>query len=247
MFSTEHFIWLAISLSITGALLFLSLKFRWKYRTAMIVMCVIAACSELLKIFTHIETVNVGDGVTGGYMRAVSLPFHICSIFIFAYFYLALSKNERRSHIVAGFFVPIGLVGAPLALLMATSGTDFTQPYAYQCFIYHAAMFWLALYLVITGQVRISGRDYLRNLLLLAGLGIVMIWINGAFITAGCTTVNFCFVVRPPAEHLPVLNMNHGWHVYFAHLASAAVLLETLVSLPFMLKKKSPADTLPQQ
>lgn len=239
MFTTEHFLWIGISAVIIGVLLFLSLKQKWSYKKAVYVMCGFAIVSELCKIFTHIEGVNGVDYSGGGYMRAVSLPFHLCSIFVFAYFYMAFSKNEKNKEIVTKFFVPVGLFGALLAILMATSGTDFTKPFAYQCFVYHAAMLWLALYFVISKQVTLTFKDYLRNLLMLGILAILMIWINGALITCGCDTANFCFVVRPPASGLPLLNLNHGWYAYFAHLAFCGILLETLAYLPYFIVSKT--------
>ena len=49
---------------------------------------------------------------------------------------------------------------------------------------------------------------------------------------------NFFYVVRAPASGLPFLNTNHGWYVYFAHLACAGLILEGAVSLPYIIKER---------
>ena len=62
-----------------------------------------------------------------------------------------------------------------------------------------------------------------------------MIYVNGAFFSYG---TNFMFLTRPPMENLPILNLDHGWYVYVLSLAALAVVLMTLVHLPFMLAER---------
>lgn len=237
MFSKEHFIWIGICVLIIGLLLYFALKFKWNKKTALLIMCGVSIASELVKVFTHINPVTGidGDWSEGGVIEAGALPLHLCSIFIFIFFFLAFNKNEKLEKKIISFFVPIGLVGAMIAILMATSGVNFAAPYAYQCFIYHSVMVWLALYYICTKQVELGLKAYLRNLVILLCLGIVMIWINGMLQSYD---TNFFFVVRPPADNLPILNLNHGWFVYFVHLAICAVILETVVCLPYILKER---------
>ena len=49
---------------------------------------------------------------------------------------------------------------------------------------------------------------------------------------------NFLFLRKPPMDNLPILNLNNGYLVYVITLAIIAVLLLTIVHLPFMLKKE---------
>lgn len=237
MFSPEHFIWIAICAVMIGALLFCSLHFKWSKKTCIYIMSGIALASETVKIFTHIQN--------NGYIEKGALPFHLCSIFIFVFFFLCFSKNEKLNDKLISFFVPIGLFGGFLAIMMATSGVNFAKPYAYQCFIYHAGIMWLALYFICTKQVKLGLKDYIRNLVILFALAIIMIWVNG-MLTCQVTIdgvveefePNFFYVVRAPASGLPFLNTNHGWYVYFAHLSCAGIILETLVSLPYIILEK---------
>lgn len=236
MFSAEHFIWIALCAVMIALLLFFSLKYKWSFKTANLIMCGISIASELCKIFTHIKFVNGEDWSDGGYLRAVCLPFHLCSILIFIFFYLALSNNEKRKEQLVNFFVPIGLFGGLLAILMATSGVDFKEPYAYQCFVYHAGILWFALYIIATKKFTITYKGYVQNLVMLFSLTIIMLWVNGALISCGVDTVNFCFVVRPPADGLPILNLNHGWFVYYISLLATGIILLSAICLPFAYK-----------
>ena len=236
MFTTNHFIWLGICAAIIGVLLFISLKFKFKKRTALLIMVGFSIASELLKMFTRIHPLYDDDGesVIGGFLSPSALPFHLCSIFIFVFFYLAIQKNEEREKKIISFFVPIGLIGATCAILIATSGVSFNETGPYQCFIYHSAMVYLALYYIITKQVDLGLKAYVRNLAVFACLALIMIWVNSAL---SVYETNFFFVVKPPADNLPFLNMKSGWYVYFLRLVFCGFVGETLVSLPYIIKE----------
>ena len=122
MFSANHFIWLGICAAIIGILLFISLKWKIRKKTAILIMVGFSIASELLKMFTRIHDVVEDGEVVGGVLSPSALPLHLCSIFIFVFFYLAIQKNEEREKKIISFFVPIGLLGAFSAILIATSG-----------------------------------------------------------------------------------------------------------------------------
>jgi hypothetical protein len=42
-------------------------------------------------------------------------------------------------------------------------------------------------------------------------------------------------LVRPPIKNLPILNLNHGWYVYFVSLVACGFLGVTLVHLPSLI------------
>ena len=235
MFTANHFIWIGICAAIIGILLFISLKFKFNKRTALLIAVGFSIASELLKMFTRIHYFYDDAGeITGGFVAPSALPLHLCSIFIFVFFYLALQKNEEREKKIISFFVPIGLVGAFSAILVATSGVSFRETGSYQCFIYHSVMMYLALYYIITKQVDLGFKAYIRNLVVFTSLALVMLWVNGAL---SIYETNFFFVVKPPAKNLPFLNLNKGWYVYFLRLVFCGFVGETLVSLPYMIKE----------
>ncbi len=231
MFTTEHFIWIGICAAFIAVLLFLSLKLKFSYKTAARIMALIALGSELCKIFTHMEDAEGGGSVLG----PEYLPLHLCSILIFLIFYCALSNDPERVKKVSAFCLPVGIWGGLLAILMATSGTNFAKPYAYQCFIYHAALLWWALYLICTKQVDLGKIAYKRNLSVLGCLVFVMLWVNSLL---SVYDTNFFYLVRPPVDGLPLLNLDNGWYVYFLTIVCLGFVGVTLVHLPAMLKER---------
>ena len=91
MFTTNHFIWMAICLVIIGLLTFLSIKFKFSLKTASFIMAGVAISSELLKIFTHMEPVTNGGMV----IEPTALPLHICSMYIFVFLCRTDNAEER--------------------------------------------------------------------------------------------------------------------------------------------------------
>lgn len=234
MFSTNHFIWIGICAVMIGTLLLISLKCKFSCRTAARVMAVIAAASELCKIFTHIDEAKGGGGV----LEPTSLPLHLCSIVIFLIFFCALSHNEALVKKATSFCVPVAIWGGALAILMATSGVNFAKPYAYQCFLYHAGLLWWALHLICSKQVDLGLSAYLRNLKLLGCMLFVMIWVNSVL---SVYDTNFWYVVRPPADGLPLLNLDNGWLCYFLTLVGIGLFAITITHLPAICKERKRA------
>ncbi len=235
MFTTEHFIWIGICVIFISVLSYFSLRFKFSFRTSALIMAGISLASEVCKILTHMEFVNGEDATEGMVLEAGALPFHLCSLLIFAFFYLPFAKNERLKNYIVSLMVPVGIIGSLLAILMATSGTAFDEPYAYQCFIYHAGMTWFAIYLIATKQVNLGKKAWLVNLASLFSLAVGMIWLNSILQTYD---TNFWYVVRPPVENLPVLNLNHGWYAYFGTLILLGFVGVTAVHLPFMIRER---------
>lgn len=234
MFTTEHFIWLGICAVIIAVLTGLALKFDFSFRTSALIMAVVSLVSESAKILSHMEFVNGKDYSDGMVIDAGALPLHLCSLLIFVFFYLPFCKNEKLKSRLTAIVVPAGLVGSLLAILMATSGTDFASSEAYQCFIYHSVMVWFAIFLVAKKHADLGLRAWIRNLVIVGSLAVIMIWVNGAL---QVYDTNFMYVVRPPAKNLPILNLNNGWYVYFGSLLLCGFVGITAVHLPFIFRE----------
>ena len=235
MFSTNHFIWLLLCAAFITGLTFASVKCKFSFKCATYIVCGISIASELCKIFTHIDEVVDKDGnVISGTLGPQYLPFHLCSILIFMLFYLMVSKNEERRETVKSFILPIALLGGLLALLIPTSGVNFAKPYAYQCFIYHSGIIWYALYLLFTKQVKLGFAVYKKNMLLLGCLVVIMLWVNSIL---SVYETNFFYLVKPPMDNLPILNLNNGWFAYFLTIVAIGVLLISIVFLPSIIKE----------
>ena len=236
MFTLEHFIWIGICILFITLLSYISIKNKYSFQKASFLMAFISLISELSKIMSHMSFVNGENAMDGMVVEATSLPFHLCSLLIFAYFYFPFAKNDKIKKYLLGLVVPIGLIGATLAIIMATSGTNFKTIEAYQCFIYHAGMIWFSIYLISSKEVELGKKVWLRNIISLFAMSIVMIWINGLLQEYD---TNFWFVVRPPRDGLPLLNLDNGWYVYFFTILCLGFTLISLVHLPFIIKERN--------
>ncbi len=235
MFTTEHFIWMGLCAVLITIMSIVSVRLCFSFRTSARIMAGIALVSEVSKIISDMEYVNGENAEEGMVLDAGSLPLHLCSLLIFVFLYLPFARNEKLKSFFLSLMVPVGLIGSAMAILMATSGTDFTTIDAYQCFVYHAGMTWFAVYLVATKQVDLGLRAWRRNLVTLLATAIGMIWVNSILQTYD---TNFWYVVRPPVDNLPVLNLNHGWFAYFGTLLLCGFVGLTVVHLPFMLRER---------
>lgn len=235
MFTAEHFAWMALCILLILGLTALSQMRKFSFHTAATVMACIALCSEISKIITDMRFVNGVDASAGMVIDAGSLPLHLCSMLIFVFFYLPFCKNEQIRSRLSSFIVPVGIFGSILAILFATSGTDFRTSDAYQCFLYHAGMLWFSLYLLLTKQAPMGVQAWLQNVAAMLCLSVIMIWVNGLL---QAYDTNFLYVVRPPLEGLPVLNLNNGWYAYLATIVLSGIAGLTAIHLPFILKEK---------
>lgn len=240
MFSGLHFIWLAICAAIIGVLLIMSLIMKWKYKTAAYTATALASASELVKVFTRIREATVKGGGMGGFIQVSALPLHLCSMLIFVVFAMTFSKKETTVESLKSFFVPVALLGGVCSILIPIDGVSFSNVKVWQGFVYHSGIIWFSLYLIITKQVDLKLKAYLRNLLILASLVVLMIWLNGAlqiYSTQGIFDVNFFFLVHPPLENLPILNMNNGYFAYLFTVIGCGWLLITCVHIGPIIKQ----------
>lgn len=225
MFGVTHFIWLGISLVIVIGLLFIQKKFNLSFDVVLTIMLVMSVCSEVTKILCNMEPAP--DGRTGLILDPGDLPFHLCSIQILFMFSLKYIKNEETKEKLLGFMIPSMILGATIALFVPTVGTEFTVVQVYQYFIYHAFLIFFAIYGLRERLVTWSWGVYLRNLKYLGIIALIVTWINSA-LSGVLPRVNFMYLVRPPMEGLPLLNLNNGWAVYFLTLVGLVLSLMAL-------------------
>ena len=242
MFSGLHFAWIAICIAIAGGLLLWSLLQKWKYKTALYVAVGFCIVSELVKVFSRIREYDnlKWKGGAGGFIDVTALPLHLCSILIFVIIASALIKNEKAKSVLLSFFVPIGLMGGLAAILIPNDGVSFANIKVWQGFVYHSGIVWFALYLIITKQVDLRLKAYIRNVLILLALVIIMIWVNGAlqiYSREGYNDINYFFLVHPPIDGLPILNLNHGYMAYLATIIGLGFLLVTAVHIGPVIKQ----------
>lgn len=242
MFTGLHFAWLGICIAIICGLLTWSLLQKWKYKTALYVAAGYSVASELLKVFSRIKTYEglAWKGGSGGFIDVTALPLHLCSILIFVVFILVFTKNEKLKSALLSFYVPIGLAGGLCALIIPNDGVSFTSVKVWQGFIYHSCTVWFSLYLIITKQVDLRLKAYLRNAVILLSLVIVMLWVNGAlqiYSREGYNDINYFFLVHPPIDGLPVLNLKHGYAAYLATVIAMGAIAVTAVHIGPIIKQ----------
>ena len=235
MFTTPHFIWLAISVVIIVGMFLIKYKFNLSFNAILNIMLVMSIASEVTKILCNM--MDAPDGRTGKILDPGDLPFHLCSIQIFLMFILKFFiKTESGKQKMLAFMCPTMIIGAVIALFIPTVGVEFTVVQVYQYFIYHAFLIFFASYILKEKLVDWQWSDYPRNLAFLGGFALLCMWINSA-LSGVLPRVNFMYLVRPPMENLPILNLNNGWAVYFITLIILAVVLIGLFHLIVMLVK----------
>jgi len=209
-FTIPHFTFLVVLWSAAVFLaIFLTRKFGFSQKVVWVCM-LLALLSEIEKIFFFIA--DTGNGFR---LPAEFLPFNLCSLQIFFITALALSHNPRKMTILISFMYP-ALVGGGI---MGSVVPSFVFDYhglldfaTYRFFIYHAMLIFLGLYLYMSKPIEFSIKSFGYGFLILGMIFIFAVWINGFF--GWNPETNFCYFVRPPAEGLPLINMNNGWGVY---------------------------------
>ncbi len=233
MFSSQHFIWLAIAAAVAVGMLVCYKKCKLSFDTVLNIMLVISVVSEVTKILSNLEPSGHSEG--GLVLDPGDLPFHLCSIQIFFMFALKfiLRSGSAKEKLLA-FMCPTMIIGAVCALLIPTVGTSFAKPQVYQYFIYHASLIFFAIYIICERLVKWSLVSYLRNLGYLGMCALLCTWINSALIKS-VNKINFMYLVRPPMENLPILNLDNGWLAYFLTLVGLAVSLLALFHIAVIL------------
>ena len=178
MFTTNHFILLAMALVVVFLVIFLNYKFKFTYEQNIKALFVVGIISEIIKI-ASVMVYKVGGTfeTTGGYIEPDSLPFHLCTIQIFFVFALVFFiKNEKAKQVLLQFMFPTMCIGAALALFIPTDGVGFDKLRTYQYFIYHGYLVGFAVYLVMSKTIIITWTTLFRNIAILFMFSIFAIY-----------------------------------------------------------------------
>ena len=146
MFTTNHFIWLAICAVIITAYLLANKFLKMSFKTNLTILFIVCVVSEIVKIAANIESQPYKTDQLAFYLDVGDLPFHLCSIQIF--FVIALMffvKKDSTKDKLLCFMFPTMLLGGLIALFIPTVGVKFTRPQVYQFFIFHAFIVAFAL------------------------------------------------------------------------------------------------------
>ena len=225
MFTANHFIWLGVIGVLIALALIIVKKLNISHRSVGKAVTVLLI---ILKVFHLALSMKPVDG--GGYvLYQTQLSFHLCSLMIYAVILVNSVSNKKLIGVLKSFIVPCLFIGAALALIIPTEGVDPKVARVWQYMLIHGVLVFYGIYLAVFEKVDLSFKAYLNNLKLLAGVTLLGFFANSVLEQYG---TNFLFLRMPPMEGLPILNLNHGWYVYFLSLAAVACVLVFLVHLP---------------
>lgn len=231
MFSLKHFIWIGLCIGFVLMMDYISLKKKFSLKTAGYIMTVICGLSETSKIMSYMIESEYGGMV----LDPLALPFHLCSMMLFGIIYITFGKDGDFKDKLMDFMGPMAILGSIMAIMIPTDGVEFNNILVYQGFIYHAGLLWFGTYLIIFKYAHMNLKTYFGNIGILLMLTLFNIYMNSILSIYG---TNFMFLVRPPLEGLPLLNLNHGWYMYFVTVVLLALIIITIFYLPFILCKR---------
>ena len=231
MFTYRHFIWLGIFAVLIPLAIILLKKFKIPEKKVSLVVLALAIILRLIHVAGNMVPIEGGVGMV---FDPTKLPFQLCSYQVYLFLIINLTKNEKVISTVKSFIVPSAIIGAMLALLIPTGGVAFNEVGVWEYMLAHSLFVFYGFYLMFVEKVDLGLKSYAKNLGLLSAV-VVIAFIGNSVLQE--YDVNFCFLVRPPVEKLPILNLNHGWYVYFLTLVIIAVVLILLLQLPFIIKE----------
>ena len=229
MFTVSHFIWLGSIALLIGAAFVVINRFRVPQAVVQKTVLYLLIATKLLH-----TALSMKDATGGGMVINQSeMPFHLCSLMIYAVIIMNLVKNEQTVKVMKSFMAPAMLIGAAMALIIPTAGTDPTSPRVWEYMSAHTVLVFYGIYLMAVEKVDLSFKVYLTNLKILAGITVFAFLMNSILEPY---EPNYLFLREPPMDGLPILNLDHGWHVYFISLVAVACTLMLTVHLPFIIK-----------
>jgi len=236
LFSVPHILFLVV-LWTAAAFFAIFLSRKLGYNKKLIWICAfLGLLCEIEKILFFMQE------VPGGYrLPAEHIPINMCPLQIFFIFAVALSESPQKCKTLISYMYPTlvggGFIGMliPSVVVLGYHGLmDFST---YRYFFFHGLLIFLGLYLYLSKPIQYTIKNYGIAIAVAATLVLLAIWVNAFF--GWDPSVNFWFIVRPPAENLPILNLNHGWGVYFLQLVWICLLLITLCYMPVIIRTLS--------
>ena len=133
-------------------------------------ICYFMWLGELVKT---VRMINFDDFGPIGYYPLWMGPFHICSIGLYAYLIIGSKKHSRLDEWLRPFGYAVMLVMTSIILTIPASsgilGTPenwsfcFDNLLPYQAWIYHGCIFFVPLYMILSGFYRPQWRDLYRS------------------------------------------------------------------------------------
>ena len=219
-------------------------------------MLIVWVCTETIKLVSNISYL-LSDGtvvkileneakevikILSAYYPRKALPFHLSSIQPLFILTVKLTKNEKIKDALLKFIFPTATLGAVIAILAGSEGADPLNPQIYEYFLFHALLTVFTISIIIKKQIVITLKSHLQTLLMILLMFVGSIWLNSILSDIGASLLssytNFFYSMRPLIDdmHLPLLNLDNGWFVYFFTIIGIGVTVIILLQLPFIIK-----------
>ena len=267
LFSPGHLIWLALSACLIVGGIIACLRIRPSMTRILTVCFGLALLSETVKVLSVIQIVPIVSPVVEGgqlvyqpagsftpYMEADHMPFELCSFQIPLIGIARFAKSERLRQRVLALIYPTAMIGAFLGLVLAYMVRDytstlamFTDPHAYQYFLYHSMLITLGAYIAISPESGVGFSSWKDALIMLIPFDVASFYLNSLLATpvyvnnelAGISHATNFFSSYINPLGIPITE-KWQWMVY---LVIRIVLTLTLITLFFLpLKRKKVAS-----
>jgi len=234
LFSIPHIAFLAILIP-AAIILAIVLSKKIGFSKNIIWICVILSIfCDMEKILFYMQEIPGG----GFRLPAEHIPFNLCPIQGILMFILAFSQDIKKHKYLICFMYPTMVAGASFAMfippVIIQGYHGLTEPATYRYFFYHAMLVFMGFYLYLSKPIQFSIKSIGIALTGLAAAAVVMIYVNAFF--GWDPIVNFFFLVRPPADNLPFLNLNNGWGVYMLQIMCLGLILVSLCYIREVIK-----------
>jgi len=225
LLSFPHTVFLTASMVIAIILAVIVAKKIGFSKSVIWICLVIGIACEMEKIFFFVEDTGFGYR-----LPAEHIPFNLCPFQIFLIFALAIADDIKKRKLIITYMYPTMVAGGFLGMLLPSviflgyhGVTDFST---YRYFLFHGMVVFCGMYLYLSKPIEYSIKSFATSIAALFVVMIMTVWINAFF--GWDKTVNFFFLVRPPAENLPIINFNQGWTMYIFKLGGLTVFFFSL-------------------
>lgn len=170
--------------------------------------------------------------ISGEWSAEVTLPLQLCDLSLFLSIAVLLTKRQLLSELLYYW----GMGGATQALLTPDIG-NYTFPHFvfYQFFVSHGVILLACIYMIAVEKFRPSAQSVLRTFLITNLYAILILPVNQ--FTGG----NYLFLSRKPLGG-SLLDFLGPWPWYLLSLEAVALLLFTLLYLPFVFGRNRPGN-----
>ncbi len=235
MFTTKHFIWIGICILFILIMNHYAKKEDFTLQNACYFFMFICLLSETTKMMSDMIPSTHG----GMHLNPQSLPFVSAVSYCLLrphHFWKGWSTKTKNDQLLCG----CRYLWRIRHYLDSNVWRLFNVANVYQCFMYHATLTSFSLYLIRFKHANLGMQAFKNNLVVLFALLVFNLYMNSIL---AVYDTNFMFIVRPPFEGLPFLNLNHGYYIYLFRVIMLGVIGLSLFHLPFIVKERKSCET----